>query len=183
VQLWRRLEGRTATVQALLEEVRRMERAAPTSPDAMPVPLPPPAPTRPPRWTPHNLQLTASIVPNGNLTWAEATRGGVRMPPNQATVDAIVRIARLAQQARDRLGRPFIVTSWYRPAEINRQVGGASHSRHMVGDAIDFYCTGLTGSQVYWFLDPWWPGGLGRYRRYPNLVHLDARPERARWTH
>ncbi len=183
VQLWRRLEGRTATVQALLEEVRRMERAAPTSPDAMPVPLPPPAPARPPRWTPHNIQLAASIVPNGNLTWAEATRGGVRMPPNQATVDAIVRIARLAQQARDRLGRPFIVTSWYRPAEINRRVGGASHSRHMVGDAIDFYCVGLTGNQVYWFLDPWWPGGLGRYRRYPNLVHLDARSERARWTH
>ena len=183
VQLWRRLEGRTATVQALLEDVRRMERAAPTSPDAMPVPLALPSPPRPARWTPHNLQLAASIIPNGNFTWAEATRGGARMPPNQATVDAIVRIAQLAQQARDRLGRPFIITSWYRPASINRQVGGASHSRHIIGDAIDFYCPGLTGNQLYWFLDPWWPGGLGRYRRYPNLAHLDARPERARWTH
>jgi hypothetical protein len=182
-QLWRRLEGRTATVQALLEDVRRMERAAPTAPEAMPVPLPPPSPPRPPRWTPHNIQLAASIVPNGNFTWAEATRGGARMPPNQATVDAIVRIAQLAQQARDRIGRPFIITSWYRPASVNRQVGGASHSRHIIGDAIDFYCPGLTGNQLYWFLDPWWPGGLGRYRRYPNLAHLDARPERARWTH
>lgn len=183
VQLWRRLEGRTATVQALLEDVRRLERAAPTSPDAMPVPLALPSPPRPPHWTPHNIQLAASIIPNGNFTWAEATRGGARMPPNQATVDAMVRIAQLAQQARDRLGRPFIITSWYRPASINRQVGGASHSRHIVGDAIDFYCPGLTGNQLYWFLDPWWPGGLGRYRRYPNLAHLDARPERARWTH
>ena len=149
----------------------------------MPAPVPAPSPPRPPQWTPHNLQLDASIVPNGNFTWAEATRGGARMPPNQATVEAIVRIATLAQQARDRIGRPFLITSWYRPAEINRRVGGASQSRHIVGDAIDFYCVGLTGNQVYWSLDPWWPGGLGRYSRFPALVHLDARGQRARWTH
>jgi uncharacterized protein YcbK (DUF882 family) len=94
-----------------------------------------------------------------------------------------VRIARLAQQARDRLGRPFRVTSWYRSPEINERVGGASRSRHMVGDAIDFYCDGLTGNQVYWALHPWWPGGLGRYKRYPMLVHIDARGRRSRWTH
>ncbi|MEM6592496.1 MAG: D-Ala-D-Ala carboxypeptidase family metallohydrolase, partial [Cyanobacteria bacterium P01_C01_bin.73] len=98
------------------------------------------------------------------------------------TVDAIVRIARPAQQARDRIGRPFIVTSWYRPPEINRQVGGAAFSRHIVGDAIDFYCEGLTGNQIYWALDPWWPGGLGRYDRFPALSHIDARGTRARWT-
>jgi hypothetical protein len=183
VQIWRRLEGRIPTIQSLFEDLRRLERAAATSPEAMPVPTAAPTPHRPDQWTPQNLQLTASIIPNGNFTWAEATRGGVRLPPNQATVEAIVRIAQLAQQARDRVGRPFIITSWYRPAEINRQVGGASGSRHIVGDAIDFYCSGLTGNQVYWFLDPWWPGGLGRYTRYPNLVHIDARPHKARWTH
>jgi hypothetical protein len=183
VQIWRRLEGRTPTLQSLFEDLRRLERAAPSSPDAMPAPVPAPSPPRPPQWTPHNLQLDASIVPNGNFTWAEATRGGARMPPNQATVEAIVRIATLAQQARDRIGRPFLITSWYRPAEINRRVGGASQSRHIVGDAIDFYCVGLTGNQVYWSLDPWWPGGLGRYSRFPALVHLDARGQRARWTH
>ncbi|HIK43370.1 MAG TPA: peptidase M15A, partial [Leptolyngbyaceae cyanobacterium M65_K2018_010] len=169
VQIWRRLDGRTPAIQSLFDDLRRLERATPNTPEAMPRPTPPPAPPRPGRWTPRNIQLAASILPNGNFTWAEATHGGVRMPPNQATVDAIVRIAKLAQQARDRLGRPFIITSWYRPAEINRQVGGASDSRHIVGDAIDFYCVGLTGNQVYWFLDPWWPGGLGRYTRFPNL--------------
>ncbi|MEB3289750.1 MAG: D-Ala-D-Ala carboxypeptidase family metallohydrolase [Leptolyngbya sp.] len=182
VQRWRRLEDRTATVQALIEEVRCLERSAPTSPDAMPVPVPLPLPARPPQWTPQNLQLAASIVPNGHFTWAEATQGGVCMPPNQAAVDAIVRMAQLAQQARDRLGRPLIITRWYGPTEIPRRVGGPGHRRPMVGDAIDVYCVGLTGNQVYWFLDPWWPGGLGRYRHYPDLVHLDARPERARWT-
>ncbi len=183
VQIWRRLEGRIPTLQALFEDVRRLERAAPSSPEAMPAPVPAPQPPRPERWTPNNIQLDASIVPNGNFTWSEATRGGARMPPNQATVDAIIRIATLAQQARDRIGRPFLITSWYRPAEINRRVGGASQSRHIVGDAIDFYCVGLSGNQVYWALDPWWPGGLGRYGQFPALVHLDARGVKARWRH
>lgn len=182
VQLWRRLEGRIPAIQSLFEDLRRLERAAPSSPEAMPAPVPAPQPPRPAQWTPNNIQLDASIVPNGNFTWSEATRGGARMPPDQATVDAIVRIAALAQQARDRIGRPFLITSWYRPAEINRRMGGASESRHIVGDAIDFYCVGLTGNQVYWALDPWWPGGLGRYSQYPALVHLDARGSKARWT-
>jgi hypothetical protein len=160
-----------------------MERANRDSIDAMPKPQPPPLPERPNRWTPHNIRLAMSILPSGNFTWAEATRGGTRMPPNQATVDAMVRIATLAQEARDRIGRPFLITSWYRPPEVNARVGGASRSRHIVGDAIDFYCNGLTGYQLYLALDPWWTGGLGRYTRFPNLCHLDARGTRARWVH
>ena len=183
VQIWRRLDRRVDAIQSLFEDVRRMTRANRDSIEAPPPPKPAPLPPRPSRWTPHNIQLSASIIPNGNFTWAEATRGGTRMPPNQATVDGMIRIAKLAQQARDRIGRPFHITSWYRPPDINRQVGGASNSRHIVGDAIDFYVDGLTGDQIYWMLDPWWPGGLGRYRRFARLSHLDARGYRARWRH
>ncbi|HEY9659650.1 MAG TPA: D-Ala-D-Ala carboxypeptidase family metallohydrolase [Allocoleopsis sp.] len=183
VQIWRNLDGRENTIQSLLDDVRRMERARRDSADAPPKPDPAPLPPRPPRWQPDNIQLHASIIPNGNFTWAEATHGGSRMPPNQATVDAIVRIAELAQQARDRIGRPFRITSWYRPPEINREVGGASQSRHLMGDAIDFYCDGLTGDQLYRALDPWWTGGLGRYANYPALCHIDARGYRVRWKH
>ena len=183
VQIWRRMDRRINAVQSLLDDVRRMTRAKRDSVDAAPAPTPTPQPTRPARWTPYNLQLDAAIIPNGNFTWAEATRGGARMPPNQATVDAMIRIAKLAQQARDRIGRPFIITSWYRPPEINRRVGGASNSRHIVGDAIDFYVPGLSGNQIYWALDPWWSGGLGRYTSFPMLSHIDARGYRARWRH
>lgn len=183
VQLWRGATAREQAIQSLFDDLRRMQKAGRGNPDTAPPPEPPPLPVRPDRWTPRNIQLHAAIIANGNFTWAEATHGGTRMPPNQATVDSMVRIARLAQQARDRLGRPFRVTSWYRPPEINERVGGASRSRHMVGDAIDFYCDGLTGNQVYWALHSWWPGGLGRYKRYPMLVHIDARGRRSRWTH
>ncbi|MGF1521034.1 MAG: D-Ala-D-Ala carboxypeptidase family metallohydrolase [Leptolyngbyaceae cyanobacterium] len=183
VTIWRRMEGRLPTVQSLFEDLRQMAQANRDSVEAMPPPRPAPLPPRPDRWTPNNIQVGASIVPSGNFTWAEATRGGTRMPPDQATVNAIVRIALLAQEARDRIGRPFLVTSWYRPPEVNARVGGASLSRHIVGDAIDFYCDGLTGQQLYWALDPWWPGGLGRYTRYPYLCHVDARDSRARWVY
>jgi hypothetical protein len=183
VQLWRGLGARDQTLQTLFTDLRRMEQARRDSQDAPPKPEPVTLPPRPAAWTPKNIQLHATIIPNGSFTWAEATHGGSRMPPNQATVDAMVRIARLAQQARDRIGRPFRVTSWYRPPEINQRVGGASSSRHMVGDAIDFYCDGLTGNQLYWALDPWWPGGLGRYSQFPYLSHIDARGYRARWLH
>jgi len=183
VTIWRRMDGRIPAIQSLFNDLRQMERARRDSLAAMPAPIPATPPRRPERWTPDNLQLSAAIIAGGSFTWAEATRGGARMPPDQATVDAMIRIAKLAQEARDRIGRPFIITSWYRPPAINAQAGGASMSRHIVGDAIDFYCDGLTGRQLYWALDPWWPGGLGRYTRFPYLCHLDARSYRARWLH
>jgi len=181
VQLWRGLDSREIAIYTLFEDLKRMNNTHRNSPDAPRQPGPIVLPPRPNRWTPDNIQLHASIIPGGYFTWAEATHGGTRVPPNQSTVNAIVRIAVLAQQARDRVGRPFYITSWYRPPDINRRVGGVSNSRHIVGDAIDFYCDGLTGNQIYWFLDPWWPGGLGRYQRYPYIVHVDARDYRARW--
>jgi hypothetical protein len=174
VQLWRDIKTRDQAIESLKDDLKSDKPDPPT---------PPPTPPRPARWTPHNIQLSASIIPNGNFTWAEATHGGTRMPPNQNTVDAMIRIASLAQQARNRLGRAMIVTSWYRPPHINRSVGGSTYSRHLVGDGIDFICNGISGNQLYWSLDPWWPGGLGRYRKFPNLCHIDARGHRARWTH
>ncbi|MEQ9550288.1 MAG: D-Ala-D-Ala carboxypeptidase family metallohydrolase [Coleofasciculus sp. G3-WIS-01] len=183
VQLWRDLPTRNQAVQSLLEDQKRMNEARRQAQEAPPKPTPVVIPKRPERWTPYNIQLSAPIIPDGSFTWAEATHGGTRMPPNQATVDAMVRIAKLAQRARDRIGRPFIVTSWYRPPYVNRAVGGAKYSRHLVGDAMDFVCEGLSGNQIYWSLEPWWPGGLGRYSRFPNLCHIDARSYRARWLH
>lgn len=180
-QLWRSFTTREQAINALFEDLRRANNSSRNSPEAPPPPVPIVPPRRPDRWTVSNLQMHTPIIANGTLTWADATHGGTRMPPNQATVDAIVRIARLAQQASDRLGRRLFVTSWYRPPDINARVGGVSNSRHIVGDAIDFYCEGLTGNQIYWFLDPWWPGGLGRYARFPYLCHIDARNYRARW--
>lgn len=181
IQLWRNLPNPNQTLHFLLEDQKRLNQASYNAQEAPPKLIPVVMPKRPAHWTPENIQIWASIVEDGNFTWAEATQGGILMPPNQQTVDAIVRMAKLAQRARDRIGRPFFVSSWYLPPHINSAVDGISANRHRFGDAIDFTCKGLTGNQLYWFLDPWWPGGLGRYTQLPHLCHIDASSYRVRW--
>jgi hypothetical protein len=181
IQVWRDLTTPETAIQSVLDDLKRLATLQRESQEATPPPVPTALPYRPSHWTPHNLQIHATIIPNGSLTWAEATHGGTQMPPNQTTIDAIVRIAHLAQQARDRLGRPLHIASWYHLPDANARVGEVANSRHIVGDAIDFYCDGLTGDQIYWFLDPWWSGGLGRYTRFPYLCTIDARSHRTRW--
>lgn len=175
VQLWRNISTRSQTQQFLLEEQKNLEQIGSNSKPAFPKPLPM-IPKRPSNWTPDNIQLFASIVEDGNFSWVEATQGGIWLPPDQVTVDAIVRIAKLAQRARDRIGLPFLVTSWYCPTKNQ-----AISSRHLLGDALSFVCQGLTANQIYWILDPWWTGGLGRSSKFPYLCHIDARSYRARW--
>lgn len=136
---------------------------------------------RPDRWTPDNLQLAMAIVPQGHFTWAEATRGGLRRPGDQTTIDRLVAFAQQLEEVRDRLGQPLIIVSWYRPPQIAPDLTGIDTHHHVGGDGVDFLCPQWLGKQIYWLLDPWWPGGLGRYRAYPHLCHLDARPYRARW--
>lgn len=177
-QMWQGFEGRDQTLQFLLDDLQRLENARRGSPDAVPRLDPVPLLPRPHHWTPTNLQMHAAIIASGSFTWAEATQGGTYLPTTQATVDAIARIAELAQQASDRIGRPFRITRWYYPAETRT----TSARRYAIGDAIEFYCDGLTGNQIYRALDPWWVGGLGRYKAYPYLCYIDARSDRARST-
>ncbi|MDJ0707129.1 MAG: peptidase M15A [Leptolyngbyaceae cyanobacterium MO_188.B28] len=181
VQLWREYDNRIVAIQSLLDDLKQIGQAPRHSPEAPRPPLPYLRPSRPERWTPSNLQLDAAIVDEGSLTWAEATQGGVYLPPNQTTIDAIIRIARLAEAVRDRLGRPLHITRWYHPAHPNLPMHGRRYYRHPLGDAITFYCYGLTGNQIYWALDPWWSGELGRYHQFPKLIYVSAQDYRIRW--
>ncbi|MGF1538586.1 MAG: YcbK family protein [Elainellaceae cyanobacterium] len=118
------------------------------------------------------------IIPGGSFTWGEATKDATRIPSSVNIVDNIVQLARQLQQARDQLGRIFFITSWYRPPAINAAVGGASQSYHLFGMAADIDVDGLSGRQVANELLLWWPGGLGIYTRFPNIIHLDIGPRR-----
>jgi hypothetical protein len=44
------------------------------------------------------------------------------------------------ETVRALLGHPIRVLSGYRSGEVNKAVGGASGSQHMVGQAVDFVC-------------------------------------------
>ena len=120
-----------------------------------------------------------------NFTWAEALHfngNDFRNPASPSVVLNIIKISKVLQQIRNRYNKPVKVTSWYRDPVTNRRVGGASQSRHMVGDAVDFYIPGIPLNQLYKELDTWWgsKGGLAvSYKA--NFIHIDGRNYKARW--
>lgn len=129
------------------------------------------------------INLNSSIIPDGNFYWHEATRNGERMPESPDVERNIIKIAQALEEVREFLGnKPMRIHSWYRPPRINRAVGGASHSRHILGDAVDFSIQGENPLAIYDKLDEWWGsrGGLGKSSQF---THIDLRGTRSRWTY
>ncbi|MEO0768183.1 MAG: D-Ala-D-Ala carboxypeptidase family metallohydrolase [Cyanobacteria bacterium J06649_4] len=164
----------------------------PPTPPTPPVPKKPdpPAPAKPAPTGPFRLPgfrstfyLSEPIIPNGNFTWAEATKNGNRIPVSRDVVYGIIRIARVMEEVRSRLGdRPIRVNSWYRDPTTNRAVGGARYSRHLSGDAIDFVVIGVHAYTVYDRLNSWW-GSQGGLASSSIFTHIDARGYYARWSY
>lgn len=119
------------------------------------------------------------IISGGSFTWGEATHGGVRIPQNADHANNIVSLATQLQKAREQIGKPFRVTSWYRPDPWNRRAGGARRSQHLAGKGIDIVVEGYMGRDLAHAFHPWWPGGLGIYRgNRRHILHLDVGPKR-----
>ena len=128
----------------------------------------------------HDTQLTA------NFRLGEfASRG--QLPPDVATLACIERVAKNLQVLRDELGKPITVISGWRTKAHNDAVGGAKHSRHMIGDAADIIVQGVSAAEVYRTIERLQAegkmdaGGCHAYRgKYP-FCHYDCRGWNARW--
>ncbi|MEM9264153.1 MAG: D-Ala-D-Ala carboxypeptidase family metallohydrolase [Cyanobacteria bacterium P01_F01_bin.13] len=130
-----------------------------------------------------NFYLSNPIIPGGNFTWGEATHNGSRVPVDRDAVYGIIRIARVMEQVRERLGgRPITIHSWYRDPVTNRRVGGASRSRHLTGDAVNFATPGIHPYDVYDRLNRWW-GAKGGLASATIFTHIDTRGYYARWSY
>jgi uncharacterized protein YcbK (DUF882 family) len=120
----------------------------------------------------------------GNFTWAEAlhfnSSGDYRKPNSTAVVNRIKGIAQVMEEIRARYDKPIIINSWYRDPVTNAAVGGASQSRHMIGDAVDFVVPGVACHLVFRDLDRWW-GNRGGLASSSVFTHIDMRGYRARW--
>lgn len=127
--------------------------------------------------------LCQPIIPNGNFSWAEATKNGTRIPHDASVVQNIVKVAKVMQEVREFVGaKPITVNSWYRDPVSNRKAGGASRSRHLVGDAVDFVVAGIAPPKVNQMLDSWW-GSRGGLASASCFTHIDVRGYRARWNY
>jgi GH24 family phage-related lysozyme (muramidase)/uncharacterized protein YcbK (DUF882 family) len=122
----------------------------------------------------------------GHFSWGEALHvnnatGQYRRPANAGVIYGILEIAEALETIRKRFGdRPITINSWYRDPATNAAVGGASQSRHLTGDAVDFVVQGIHPFDVYANLDSWW-GSRGGLASSSVFTHIDARGYRARW--
>jgi GH24 family phage-related lysozyme (muramidase) len=105
----------------------------------------------------------------------------------QHQVNTAAELAAFMERARSAFGgKPVIITSGYRPAAINRSVGGASSSEHLYNapnvGAVDFYIQGVDINKLQAWCDKEWPYSLG-YGAPKGFVHLGIRAGRpkVRW--
>jgi GH24 family phage-related lysozyme (muramidase) len=106
---------------------------------------------------------------------------------HQHQCDTALKLAQFLEKVRAQFGgRPIVITSGYRPAAVNRSVGGASSSEHLYSEigvgAVDFYIDGADINAVQAWCDKTWPHSLG-YGAPKGFVHLGIRKggPRVRW--
>jgi hypothetical protein len=119
------------------------------------------------------------IIPGGSFSWGEATHGGSRIPQSLEHANNIIAVATQLEKFRKQIGKPFRITSWYRPEPFNSRAGGAKRSQHLTGKGVDIVVAGYMGRDLGKLALPWWPGGLGIYPgNRKHILHLDVGPKR-----
>lgn len=93
------------------------------------------------------------LSPNFNLNEftasQSATRRGISNEPSPEALRCLQELVNdLLQPLRERIGKPFTITSGYRSPELNKAVGGSKTSQHNKGQAVDFVVKGLTPFEV-----------------------------------
>ena len=87
------------------------------------------------------------------------------------------------QQIREHFGKPLYITSGYRCEKHNATIKNASKtSRHMKGQAADFYVSGVKPAEVAKYAESIGVKGIGLYEGSDgNFVHIDTRTSKSFW--
>ena len=98
------------------------------------------------------------------------------VPRHEEQIENLCRVAFALDKIRKKFGKSITVTSGFRPEPYNILIGGATHSAHMDGMALDFIVDGMSSDKVRALLRPCLKD-LGI--RMENLdtvhVHIDIR--------
>lgn len=86
-------------------------------------------------------------------------------------------------QIREHFNAPITISSGYRCPTHNRNVGGATGSRHAKGDAADIIVKGHTPREVAQYAESIGIKGIGLYETAADghFVHIDARDAKSFW--
>jgi uncharacterized protein YcbK (DUF882 family) len=83
----------------------------------------------------------------------------------------------ILEMVRRHFEQPITITSGCRCPDYNREIGGASHSQHLLGRAADIQVKNITPKIIQEYLTDT-PGGLGSYETF---THVDSRNTKTRW--
>merc|ERR1712060_203578 len=117
------------------------------------------------------------------FTVGEVTQYDRRRIPNSTTIqNEILAIARELDKVRSSWGSSILVNSWYRPPDVNAEVGGSPNSQHIYGKAVDIRPGNGQLTTLRSWLDNgiWSNRALGYGASCCGFVHIDTRPGRIR---
>lgn len=99
----------------------------------------------------------------------------------QDTADLFERIRELCCKCEGK-DVPIVINSGCRCEQHNKSAGGATHSQHLLGRALDLHCPhGITMDEFHGVCLACNPnGGVGFYRNQ-GFIHVDTRGWKARW--
>jgi zinc D-Ala-D-Ala carboxypeptidase len=101
-----------------------------------------------------------------------ATRLDIDMTPSGEILENLSILAnKFLEPIRVAVESPIIITSGYRPLELNKAIGGSITSSHVTGEAVDFGVVGLK------------PHAVCRIIRDLNLNYDQLIHEFGNWTH
>ena len=95
------------------------------------------------------MKLTRNFKLEEFLASQVAARNGIDMTPPDYVIENLRQLTfHFLQPLRDIARQPVIVTSGYRPPELNAAIGGSKTSQHMNGEAVDFRIISMTPIEV-----------------------------------
>ncbi|GAB3164651.1 D-Ala-D-Ala carboxypeptidase family metallohydrolase [Telluribacter humicola] len=97
------------------------------------------------------MNLTTHFRLSEFLFSQEATRKGIAEqfePSPQIVQNLNALCVNILEPLRINLNVPIRITSGYRCARLNRAIGGAAKSQHLVGEAADIEADGVTNKEV-----------------------------------
>lgn len=100
---------------------------------------------------------------------------------NGYPVDIDMNMVKIADEIRNRIGKPIQINSGIRCKTHNANVGGVSNSQHLYGNAADLGCpNGCTPTQMASIAEEIM-GDTGGIGTYSWGIHIDTRSTKSRW--